>query len=355
MSRPLISICVLAGHSPELLDRLLESLRRQVATPDFELLIAGSGTKEEEAAIRHHFPDARICLKPKGHPGFARNTLIAQAEGELLLFLDDDVIAAPTLLHRLALLAFEHPQVSVFGGPNSTPPGSSRFQFVQGAVLSSLIGSGPVSRRYGARHAGTADERWFTLCNLAVRREVMLPFRDELVCAEENALLSQLRANGEEMRYEPELGVFHARRPSWASFARQMVKYGHGRGQLVMRRPATTRLAFLAPSLLLVYLALLAVLLAWQPLPTEVLLAPLLAYVALLLAGSAWIAFTLGKPTAAPMALGLILTVHACYGVGVVRGITGRLHQRLRTATRWAPGIERVTPPDTSASSERAG
>src|ERR1019366_807555 len=128
---------------------------------------------------------------------------------------------------------------------NSTPPGSSRFQLVQGAVLSSLVGSGPVSRRYGARQSGFADERWFTLCNLAVRRRVMLPFVDQLVCAEENELLAKLRSQGEPMRYEPSLRVFHARRAAPRSFARQMFKYGRGRGQLVARRPSTLRAAYL--------------------------------------------------------------------------------------------------------------
>ena len=54
--------------------------------------------------------------------------------------------------------------------PNDTPPGSSRFQAVQGAVLASLVGSGPVRRRYGAHPPRHADERFFILCNLAVRR-----------------------------------------------------------------------------------------------------------------------------------------------------------------------------------------
>jgi len=342
MTKPLISICVLAGHSEELLERLLESLGEQVGAPDFELLVGGNDAGEEAAMIRRHFPDAKVCSKPKGHPGFARNALISQAEGELLLFLDDDVIASPQLLRGLADVATAHPRVSVFGGPNETPPRSSRFQFVQGAVLSSLVGSGPVSRRYGARHPGPADERWFTLCNLAVRRDVMLPFRRELVCAEENALLGQLRAQGEQMLYEPSLRVFHARRPTWRTFARQMLKYGHGRGQLLMRRPATTRLAFIAPSLLVAYLALLPVLLIWRPLPALILLAPLAAYAALLLAGAARVAATLRRPASAPLALGLALTVHLCYGVGVLRGISGRLQTRSRRALAWSRSAEEV-------------
>src|SRR5581483_4999678 len=170
------------------------------------------------AVVRTQFPEAQLCRTGRRRPGAARNPLIARARGELLLFLDDDVTVPPTMLASLASLAESHPEVTVFGGPNVTPPGSSRFQFVQGAVLSSMMGAGPVSRRYGARHAGPADERWFTLCNLAIRRTTMLPFLDRLVCAEENALLAELRSRGEQMRYDPELRVGHARRSTPRSF-----------------------------------------------------------------------------------------------------------------------------------------
>jgi len=251
---PLISVCILAGHGAAALESCLESLRGQLSPPPFELLIGGSPSPEAVSLLARHFPAALLCWTEGYLPGAARNSLIEQARGELLLFLDDDVTAPPDLLHGLAQVAADHPDASVFGGPNDTPFDSSRFQAVQGAVLGSLMGSGPVSRRYGARHPGPADERWFTLCNLAVRRRAMLPFASELVCAEENALLAQLRRDGQQMRYEPSLRVFHARRPTLRSFAKQMFKYGRGRGQLLARRPTTLRLAYALPTLLLAYL-----------------------------------------------------------------------------------------------------
>jgi GT2 family glycosyltransferase len=315
-----ISICVLAGHRAELLEACLAGLRSQVEAPAFELLIGGNPTTEEVAAIHRQFPDARVFDTGRRLPGGARNPLIERARGELLLFLDDDVIVPPELLRRLADTAAAHPEASVFGGPNGTPPSSSRFERVQGAALSSLLGSGPVSRRYGARHRGFADERWFTLCNLAVRRRVMRPFADELVCAEENALLAELRRAGEPMLYEPALRVFHARRPSWGSFARQMVKYGRGRGQLVRREPATARAAYLAPAALLLYLLALPALLAGLG-ATLFMLAPLMLYAVLIGTTSIRIAWSLRRAGDAPLALALIITIHACYGAGVIRGI----------------------------------
>ena len=332
--RPLISVCILAGHGVAALNECLASLQAQAGAPPFELLIGGNPSPQVRSILARRFPAAHVCDTEGRLPGAARNPLIERARGELLLFLDDDVTAPPDLLRLLAQTAATHPGASVFGGPNDTPLESSRFQAVQGAVLGSLVGAGPVSRRYGARHAGPADERWFTLCNLAVRRRAMMPFAQELVCAEENALLSQLRARGEKMRYEPRLRVFHARRPTLRSFAKQMFKYGRGRGQLVARRPQTVRAAYLAPTVLLLYLLLLPALVASSA-PIGLALGPAAVYVALVAASAVRIGWTLRRPADIPRAAALILSVHFCYGAGVVRGLTSRSRRHEQPSPRW--------------------
>lgn len=340
---PSISICILAGHGAERLDACLASLRAQLAPPPFEVLIGGSPSPEVRATIERRFPGAPVCDTGARRLGAARNPLLERARGELLLFLDDDVVAPPGLLRALAEIADRHPEVSVFGGPNSTPPGSSRFETVQGAVLSSLVGAGPVARRYGARHSGPADERWFTLCNLAVRRQAMVPFVDWLVSAEENELLDQLRRRGGAMRYDPALGAFHARRPTAPGFARQILKYGRGRGQLIARRPATLRAAYLAPAALIAYLVLaLPLLVAFMPSPWPALL-PLAAYVLLAGITALRIGATLRRPAAAPLALALIFVVHLFYGAGVWWGVlAGRRQQSPASGpARWSEvGVE---------------
>lgn len=316
--RPLISVCVVAGHSREALGAFAASLAEQSDPPPFELLVADSAHAGARQVVRRHFPDARIWDTRDRLPGSARNPLIENARGDLLLFLDDDVTARPNLLAELARMAADEPEASVFGGPNETPPGSSRFQVVQGAVLGSLVGAGPVSRRYGARHPGPADERWFTLCNLAVRREAMRPFADDLVCAEENAVLGELSRRGETMRYEPSLMVFHQRRDGPRSFARQMFKYGWGRGALMRRDPSAVQAAYLAPAGLIAYAMALATL---SSLRTRAAAGPGVLYAALLAANSIRIARTLRRSGDAPRAAALTLLLHMSYGSGVIRGL----------------------------------
>jgi hypothetical protein len=202
---------------------------------------------------------------------------------------------------------------------------------VQGAVLATVVGVGPVRRRYGAHPPGPADERFFTLCNLAVRRRAMLPFPAELVGGEENALLDEMSRAGLKMHYDPGLASFHERRPGLQQFARQMVKYGRGRGQLARRVPRTLRPAHVVPMLFVAYLAL-APLLALLISPAA--LVPLLAYVVVLALGTLAVAARSRSLGAVPLGALLIVVVHLGYGLGVAWGLLRRM-PRPRPEPTW--------------------
>ncbi len=319
---PKISICIVTGRRDAVLDACLRSLQAQEGAPPWELLVCAEGDPRVPDAVHRRLPEARVCSVDRGAlPGAARNLIVEQARGELLLFLDDDVTVAPDLLARLWAVAAAHPGCGVFGGPNDTPTDSTRFQITQGAVLASIVGSGPVRRRYGAHPAGEADERFFILCNLAVRRDVMVAFPKELVCAEENAVLAELAHEHIRMFYDPELVVYHERRATLGGFARQMHKYGRGRGQLLRREPRTARPSFLAPSALLLYLVATPLL---AGLVGPIALLPLAGYLGAVAACAAWIAKTLRRVVDLPLAAWLILVLHACYGAGVLRGVLER-------------------------------
>jgi cellulose synthase/poly-beta-1,6-N-acetylglucosamine synthase-like glycosyltransferase len=339
--QPLVSICIPAGRTA-LLDSCLASLQAQEHAPLFEVLVAADGRPSVEGVVRTRFPDAVILVAKNALPGAVRNLLVRRARGEWLLFLDDDVVTRPDLLRRLATLAETHPDVTVFGGPNETPQGSSLFQWVQGAVLASIVATGPIRRRYGRHPAGSADERFFILCNLAVRRSAILPFPDDLVCAEENALLTEMSRRGMKMHYDPTFVVFHERRPELWAFAAQMLKYGRGRGQLLVRKPQTFRPAYVVPAGFVAYLGLLPLL----ALQSRLWLLPLGAYGVVVAAGSLKVARTLRRWRpwrTAPLAALLIVVVHTCYGAGVWIGLFMRRKKDTRPGAARRPMEEEQT------------
>lgn len=319
---PFISVCVVTGDRPKALGTLLASLQEQVDAPVFEVLVCGTADPEVAGKVRSYFPRARVGLASAVRVGGARNFLLPAARGQWLYFVDDDVIVGRDVLRCLAELSSRHPEVGVFGGPNDTPPGSSMFQEIQGAVLGSLVGSGPVRRRYTAHRSVPARERDLICCNLAVKREVMVPFSPALTGGEENGLLAQLARSGVSMRYEPHLAVYHDRRPDLRSFTRQMHKYGLGRGQVLDRSVRTLGAPYLLPAGLLLYLSFLPVL-AWLSLWA---LVPLGVYLAWIAGGALLVAlgYQRARSTAFAVSFVLLPVVHVAYGTGVLRGLVRR-------------------------------
>jgi glucosyl-dolichyl phosphate glucuronosyltransferase len=91
------SVIVATHNRPDSLRRLIASLAPELATGSREILIAENGTPApmplsvEGASVKHlHEPRAGKCR--------IQNRAIADASGEILVFLDDDLVVAPGYL-----------------------------------------------------------------------------------------------------------------------------------------------------------------------------------------------------------------------------------------------------------------
>jgi Glycosyl transferase family 2 len=320
---PFISVCITTLGNTALLDACLRSLKGQVGPP-FELLVCCKGDLDCVGLIRQQFPEAIVGYVPGGTPGEARNFLIQRSRGEWLLFLDDDVTFTSDFLQRLATIGTQHGDVMVIGGPNLTPPSSPLFEIVQGAVLGSLLATGPVRRRYGQHPPALADERYFTLCNLAVRRDVMIPFPESLAAGEENVVLNALAEQHVPMKYDPDMWVYHQRRSTFGAFATQLRKYGRGRGRVMILVPRSCRPVHFAPFLLLLWvvsLPFLAVLIT----PWWLLTVPCYGLI-LLVSGTAIACSMVGwnmRDRLRAFTIGSVLcaTVHFNYAWGLIVGL----------------------------------
>jgi hypothetical protein len=314
-SPALFATIVVASRGPSLaLARLLRGLAAVRRPQPVELLLGVDADKQEQVVelVERFVPQmtTQVVGLEGGTPGERRNGVTHLARGAVVLFLDDDVEVEPDILEALAS-TFADPLVIVAGGPNLTPPAAPRFEQVSGRVLGSLLGSGPVRHRYSTGTEKPGRSRSLTLCNLAIRREFVVaqPFAAELVCAEENELLG--RVAGGKIVHTPALAVYHHRRPGLYRHARQLFKYGLGRGQVVARHPTPRQLAFLAPA---AAAAGVIVLLALAP-PAGVAL--LVAYAVVVAVGSVRIVGLRDAPLAAV----LVVLTHAAYGAGTVYGL----------------------------------
>jgi len=107
--------------------RGLESLRRSVEAlmplaPEWELIIAGDAPQEAcEPLARRHGARLLNLPGPQG-PAVARNRAAEIASGDVLVFVDADVVASRRAIEQVSRIFMRHPDVSaVFGAYDEAP------------------------------------------------------------------------------------------------------------------------------------------------------------------------------------------------------------------------------------------
>jgi glycosyltransferase involved in cell wall biosynthesis len=110
-----VVICAYTRDRLEVLGEAIDSLRAQTLPPH-EVILVIDHAPELLSEAQRLWPDLKIVAnrEQQGLSG-ARNTGVAEAGGEVVAFLDDDAIAAPDWLERLAA-AYADPNVLGAGG-----------------------------------------------------------------------------------------------------------------------------------------------------------------------------------------------------------------------------------------------
>jgi glycosyltransferase involved in cell wall biosynthesis len=116
---PSVSVIIPAYNAEKYLEEAVASALRQSVSP-VEILIVDDGSKDRTLEIARHLAvqHARITVltRPNGGSGPARNTGIAQASGEYLLFLDaDDRLHENAIRDHLNAFADRPEAAMVFG------------------------------------------------------------------------------------------------------------------------------------------------------------------------------------------------------------------------------------------------
>lgn len=86
--KPFFSIIVPAHNSAEYLDKCLQSIIDQIFT-NYEMIVVCDACSDRTATVARKFTD-KVIITNHGMDGLARNAGIDAAEGEWILFLDDD-------------------------------------------------------------------------------------------------------------------------------------------------------------------------------------------------------------------------------------------------------------------------
>lgn len=116
-----IAVAICTWNRANLLDQTLREMRA-LRIPDgvtWELLVVNNNCTDDTDAViaRHapHLPIRRLFEPKQGHSN-ARNCATAAAQGDLLLWTDDDVLVDPDWLSEYVRAAAAWPDAAFFGG-----------------------------------------------------------------------------------------------------------------------------------------------------------------------------------------------------------------------------------------------
>ena len=165
---PLITVQICTYNRRALLGQVMEALFAQDLDPArYEIVLVDDGSSDGtyEHVIRGLRPPCALHVVRQNNGGLARgrNVGIERARGEVILFMDDDVLATPGLLSAHARFHRVHPRAICRGGVinvasfESLPPARYSWRNYSGAYFWTTNVSAPLAL---VREAGGFDERF---------------------------------------------------------------------------------------------------------------------------------------------------------------------------------------------------
>ena len=121
-SNPTTSVLIATWQRPDLLERALRSLWRQTTLPT-EVIVCWQAndlaTRDRLAMLQAQSPPCPLVAVHLPENGIvpAENAALKASRGELILLLDDDAIAPPDWVERIAAFFRQNPGCGAFGGP----------------------------------------------------------------------------------------------------------------------------------------------------------------------------------------------------------------------------------------------
>ena len=244
---PSLTIAVCTKDRPEDLRVCLDQLKKvRSAEADggagIELLVVDNAPSDSQTReLVESLGDVRYATDPRPGLDFARNAAIAEARGELLAFVDDDVRVDSRWLRGLRRALTEHPEAGAVTG--LVLPAELR---TEAQILFEKRGGFQktfATVRYGEELPGhpfypCIGGKFGTGCNMAFRRSLLqdLGGFDEALDAGaalpgggDTDMFYRVVRSGHPLIYEPEFQVFHRHRTEIAQLRRQYCRsWGQG-------------------------------------------------------------------------------------------------------------------------------
>jgi succinoglycan biosynthesis protein ExoA len=303
--QPTVSIIIPVLNEGAMLEACLEAVTAQDYGVIEEIVVADGGSTDATREVASRFERVRIVENPRRSRPAGLNVALANATGDVLVRVDARTRLAPNYVSR-CVEALESSGAAIVGGPMRYSCDNARERGIAAAMMSRL-GAGPAEfRRLGG------EPRFVDTVYLgAFRRKVIadLGGYDEWSGGNEDAELAFRAQSAGGVYLDPTIVSTYAVREGLRPLGRQFYRYGRNRARTVRKHPSSLSVRQLAIPVLAVGL-----LSPWRRAVGS-------AYVGVVLVRGAVEAIR--DPTAAPVMMAALPTMHVSWGAGFVRGLLG--------------------------------
>lgn len=208
----MLSVCIVTYERPDFLRRCLESLGSHVGD-DVEVIIVDASTQPTASMVAEVRPSATYVHAPQlaGWMTRSRNEALKHVHGDLISFLDDDVVVSDTWQSGL-LAAFADPSVvAVSGRTRNLQPGEEVYDLPVGRLLS----DGSLTEGFASLTEGIVEVDHGIGANMSFRRSILATlggFRDDYpgtAMREDTDIFLRIRRLGGKVVFSPEAVVDH--------------------------------------------------------------------------------------------------------------------------------------------------
>jgi glycosyltransferase involved in cell wall biosynthesis len=245
--------CIIPVYNrPGELQELLRSLLTQTYT-QFEVIVVEDGSTlrcDEVVTSFSQDLSLRYFYQENTGQGFARNFGMQHANGDFFVILDSDVLLPPTYFECLQE-AIQSRSLDAFGGPDAAASDFSPLQKAMDFAMTSFWTTGGI--RGKLKNPAAYQARGF---NMGVSREVfdrlggfVDPNRGEDI-----EWSIRIKKAGFRLELVSEAFVYHKRKNTLWSFAKQAFSFGRNRVNVSRFHPEAIKLIHALPSLFLLFL-----------------------------------------------------------------------------------------------------
>lgn len=243
------SIIIVTFNRNKALTECLQSISVQSLKIPYEVVVILNGDRAYLEKYKSSFPQFSFIHTAQTTKAFARNIAINKAQGEYILFLEDDCILPANYFQNIDFdLAWD-----VLGGPDQTPLYASPLQTLIGRALASPLCMGPTFKRHSRNslYDHHATEESLVICNLWFKKNLFInegfQFDKSLFKNEEHFLLKEMSEKNKIFHYNPELFIYHRRLPNLEKLGAALIENGKSRASTFFLTPKANELVYFLP------------------------------------------------------------------------------------------------------------